>query len=438
MKNIFIAASMVLCAAATNAMELSLERAVEMIAAESQDLKKAEFNVSRARSGLDSVKSNRRPQISASATYMNIINVENPGRPLGFDLSGFGDDLPDGVPAFIEFPDNIGIAGLSINQPIYTFGRIGNAADAAHHAISGARSGSELAKREIRAAAAQIYWTARMTDEIVRIADKNLKSSKDAERRLTDAGRANRSNLVKILADIAAKEIALSDAEFNRDSAHRLLKIMAGIEEAAPLNLTDNFPKRFEHLTVAQELTRNPEWDMLEAQARMQMSQAAARASENRPVLGATASYNYVMMHTEPGVWRGNDSQSAMVGLSLQIPLFDGGQARANSRMDRLAAEATRQDLDKSRRMKMNEYRDALLNHERLLANLDKLDRAHDLAERAVQISMDRFAAGQTSAVELSDVQSALMQMDMAVIGAKFNIIMAEEAIRKLSGETNE
>ncbi|MCL1973178.1 MAG: TolC family protein [Endomicrobia bacterium] len=435
MKKVLIFAIIsVLCAASVNAMELSLSRAVEMIQNESQDLKKAEYNVSRARAGLDAIKANRQPTIGASATYMNMINVERPGQTMGINLSGLG-TLPGGIPAFIEIPDNIGMAGLNITLPIYTFGRIGNAAEAARHAIAAASSGSEFAGREIRAAAAQIYWTAKMTDEIVNIAQKNLQLSIRAETRLKSVSRPNRANLVKISADIAAKEIALSDAQFNRDSAHRLLKIMAAIDESAQLILTDEFPNTFAQLTAPRELEKNPEWDMLEAQIRMHEAQAAVRKAEKNPVLGASASYNYIMMHTYPNVWNGIDSQSANIGIALQIPLWDGREARINSDIDMLAAKAAQQDLDKSKIMKRNEYRDALLNHERLLANMSKFNTARDLAERTVQMSTDRFFAGQTSAVELSDVQTALMQMEMAVLNAKFNILIAEESIRRLNGK---
>ena len=37
-----------------------------------------------------------------------------------------------------------------------------------------------------------------------------------------------------------------------------------------------------------------------------------------------------------------------------------------------------------------------------------------------------------TSAIELSDVSNALYQMDMAVLSAKYNILMAGESVKKL------
>ena len=64
--------------------------------------------------------------------------------------------------------------------------------------------------------------------------------------------------------------------------------------------------------------------------------------------------------------------------------------------------------------------------------NLDKLNEAHNLAQKAYDVSANRFAAGQTSAIELSDVSGALYQMDMAVLNAKYNILMAAESVKKL------
>ena len=64
--------------------------------------------------------------------------------------------------------------------------------------------------------------------------------------------------------------------------------------------------------------------------------------------------------------------------------------------------------------------------------NLDKLNEAHSLAQKAYDVSVNRFAAGQTSATELSDVSSALYRMDMALLNAKYNILMSKESVKKL------
>lgn len=417
-------------------MDLSLAQATEMILAESQDLKKAEANVKKAEASLDVANSNRWFNIKGTASYMNLINVTDPSKSYGVDLppelggliaqaSGMQIDR-------IDIPDNIFIAGVSITQPIYTFGKIGNAVDAVRAAIKMSETGREITRREVKYAAADIYWTAKMTDEIVKISEQDLNQAKSAKQKLTAAGRANRSNLVKIESDIATKEINLSDAKFNRDTAHRMLKILAGIDMSEELNLTDEFPKTFADLDAG-ELKSTPQWDMLNEQIAMYERNARSQRAGAYPTLAATASYNYLTMDTEfNNMFNRNNSQSAYWGLALQVPIFSGGLHRANATVEAMNAEATRQDLDKSKKMTTEEYNRAIEKYNHLRSNLAGLENARNLAAKAYNFSRDRFAAGQTSAVELAEVSAGLYQLDMALLNAKYNILMSAESVKKL------
>ena len=417
-------------------MDLSLAQATEMILAESQDLKKAEANVKKAEASLDVANSNRWFNIKATASYMNLINVEDPTKAYGVDLppefGGLITQFTGEQTNHLDIPDNIFIAGVSITQPIYTFGKIGNAVDAVRSAIKMSETGREITRREVKYAAADIYWTAKMTDEIVRLSEQDLNQAKSAKQKLTAAGRANRSNLVKIESDIATKEINLSDAKFNRDTAHRMLKILAGIDMSEDLTLTDDFPKTFADLDAG-ELKSTPQWDMLNEQIAMYERNARSQRAGAYPTLAATASYNYLAMDTEfNNMFNRNNSQSAYWGLALQVPIFSGGLHRANATVEAMNAEAARQDLDKSKKMTTEEYNRAIEKYNHLRSNLAGLENARNLAAKAYNFSRDRFAAGQTSAVELAEVSAGLYQLDMALLNAKYNILMSAESVKKL------
>ncbi len=442
MRNIKLMA-FVLCvsAAASNAyaMDLSLKDAVDMIVAESQDLKKAEANVKKAEASLDAVNANRWFKIEGNATYMNLVNVENPTQSyqvslppeIGGLLSQYT-TKPVQLPEKLDIPDSMFMAGVSVTQPIYTFGKIGNAVKSVKSAIKMAEAGKEVTFREVRYSAADIYWTAKMTDEIVEISRQDLNSAKSARKSLTSAGRANRSNLVKIESDIATKEINLSDAEFNRDTAHRMLKILAGIDMNEELNLTDDFPTEFADLNAG-TLTSTPQWDVLNEQIQMYERSAKSKRDGALPTLAATASYNYISMGDNiPNVFEGFSTQSAYWGLALQVPIFSGGVNMANATVEAMNAEAARQDLDKAKKMTTEEYTRAIDRYNHLRGNLKTLENARDLAAKAYKFSSDRFAAGQTSAIELAEVSAGLYQLDMALLNAKYNILMSAESVKKL------
>lgn len=417
-----------------NALDLSLQDAVDKIVAESNDVKKADANIKKARAQLNAVNANRWMNVEGTVSYMNLIDPKDPTSSKGVKIpSQIGAMLNHSLPVKLgEIPDNMFIGSVQITQPIYTFGKIGNAVDAVHDAIDMSKSAKELTLREVRYAAVNLYWTAKMTDEIVAASARNLNNARAARKKLTAAGRANRSNLIKIESDIASKEINLSDAEFNRDTAYRMLKIMAGIDVDEDITLVDNFPDKFEALDAG-ELKSNPQWDIYQKQIKMYESNASSKRSGNYPTLAAVGSYDYYAMGTDVGnIFDKEGSQSAYWGLALKVPLISGGVHSANATIEAMNAENARQDLDKSKKLTREEYNTAIKKYKHLCDNLDKLNEAHVLAQKAYDVSANRFAAGQTSAVELSDVSSALYQMDMALLNAKYNILMAKESVKKL------
>ena len=415
-------------------MDLTLNDVVNKIVAESNDVKTADANIKKAKAQLRSVNANRWMSVDATATYMNLVDPTNPSRSEGVKIpSEIGALLNSSMPIPLkEIPDNMFMAGVQITQPIYTFGKIGNAVDAMHDAIDMSKSAKDLAVREVKYAAANLYWTAKMTDGIVVASQKNLDNVRAAKKKLTAAGRANRSNLIKIESDIAAKEINLSDAEFNRDTAYRMLKIMAGIDMDEEIKLVDEIPSKFSEIE-AKELKSNPEWDIYQKQIKMYESNASSKRAGGYPTLAAMAEYDYFSMGTKmDNIFAKEGDQSAYWGLALKVPLFNGGLHSANATIEAMNAESARQELDKSKKLKREEYNTAVKKYKHLCSNLDKLNEAYSLAQKAYDVSVNRFAAGQTSAIELSDVSNALYQMDMALLNAKYNILMSEETVKKL------
>ena len=171
MKKTYILSMLVgLCAIVTSApayaMDLSLNDAVEKIIAESHDLKKADANLQKAQATLDAANANRWFKLDGTVSYSNMVNVEKPfssrAITLPPELGGMLSAELDGQSISFEMPDNMFTAGLSLTQPIYTFGKIGNAVKSVKSAIKMAESSSELTRRQVRYAAADLYWTARM------------------------------------------------------------------------------------------------------------------------------------------------------------------------------------------------------------------------------------------------------------------------------------
>ena len=211
-----------------------------------------------------------------------------------------------------------------------------------------------------------------------------------------------------------------------------MLKIFAGIDVDEKLNLTDEFPSEFAALDE-KKLSSNLQWDILQEQVNMYESRASSERANGYPTLAAVGSYNFTTMGNDVGhMFDKSGSQSAYWGLSLQVPIFTGGLNRANATVDAMNAEAARQDLDKAKKLTTEQYSNAIRQYNHLRDNLANMKNARDLAAKAYEFSQERFGAGQTSAVELSEVASGLYQLDMALLNAKYKILMSAESVKKL------
>lgn len=436
-KSIFLSLMMCFCmASGASAMDLSLSDAVSRIVNESHDLKKADANLKRAEASLDAANASRWFTLEGTASYMNLVNVENPSESRRIELppalGGIISESLKDQSVSITIPNNIFQAGLTLTQPIYTFGKIGNAVKSVRSAIKVAQSSHEITLREVKYAATDLYWTAKMTDEIVTLAKNDLKNARAAKNSLTAAGRANRSNLLKIESDIATKEINVSDAEFNRDTAYRMLKIMAGIDLDQEITLTEKFPETFSAFSM-EKLKTTPQWELLGEQVNMYERLARSKRAGAYPTLAATASYTYSTMSDDIGhLFDKSGGQSASWGLALQVPIFSGGVNRANATIEAMNAVAAREDLAQSKKITTEQYDNAIKSYNHLRENLSALKNARDLASKTYQLSQNRFASGQTSAVELADVSAGLYQLDMALLNTKYKILMSAESIKKL------
>ena len=114
------------------------------------------------------------------------------------------------------------------------------------------------------------------------------------------------------------------------------------------------------------------------------------------------------------------------------MPIFNGGLNRANATVEAMNAAAAREDLAQAKKVTTEEYNNAINRYDMLRDNLASLEKARDLAAKTYELSQNRFAAGQTSAVELADVSAGLYQLDASVLQMKYNILMSAETVKKL------
>ena len=265
----------------------------------------------------------------------------------------------------------------------------------------------------------------------VLFAQQSLNNAAARER----AGVATPADRLQADTSLAQAQLTLQQAEGSARTAAGILAVTVGLPPTTVLDLAPVPPlasaDRLSHdvqtlITEAERLRP----DLASRRASLDAAQASARAarSDARPSvdLNASEGVNYANSI--------NDRNSASIGLSLVIPLFNGydrayRRAAAQAEVERNVAlvEQTRQQAG----LDVFTYATALDTQIRVLATARVLINS---ASASANIAQGRFAAGVGTFTDLLNAQSALANARQQLVSADFGVRNAQAQLARSVG----
>jgi outer membrane protein len=396
-----------LCAAALTAapVELSLKRAVQLavspegntrVQLSAEALKQAESRSAQSRAAL-------LPDLSAAFTDENATR----------NLAAQGIQISVPIPGFI-FPSFVGPfttmdARISATQSVFDFSSI-RRFQASKVGVSAAKADVNGSAEQVAAQVARAYLAAVRADADVEAAKSNLTLSeavlKQAENQKA-AGTGTGIEITRARVQLANDRQRLLVAENARRAAGLQLLRAVGLRLDTELVLTDKLQYiPVDALTMEQAKTQAlKERPDLEAQ---QERESSARLSANATKLERLPSVAAFGDYGSSGTGFDNSLPTRTIGISLRVPLFDGG------RRDARRAESASQY--RAEKVKTNDLKEQIDLDVRLA--LDALRSAEDqvkvsregleLAENELAQARRRYEAGVAIGVEVTDAQSRL------------------------------
>ena len=396
-----------LCAAALTAapVELSLKRAVQLavspegntrVQLSAEALKQAESRSAQSRASL-------LPDLSAAFTDQNRTS----------NLGAMGIQISVPIPGF-TFPSFVGPfttmdARISATQSVFDFSSI-RRFQASKVGVSAAKADVNGSAEQVAAQVARAYLAAVRADADVEAAKSNLTLSeavlKQAENQKA-AGTGTGIEITRARVQLANDRQRLLVAENARRAAGLQLLRAVGLRLDTELVLTDKLQYiPVDALTMEQAKTQAlKERPDLEAQ---QERESSARLSANATKLERLPSVAAFGDYGSSGTGFDNSLPTRTIGISLRVPLFDGG------RRDARRAESASQY--RAEKVKTNDLKEQIDLDVRLA--LDALRSAEDqvkvsregleLAENELAQARRRNEAGVAIGVEVTDAQSRL------------------------------
>ena len=431
MKLVWIMFAVQVAASAAGPIELSLKRAVEVavspegntkIQLSGEALKQAQSRSAQARAAL-------LPDLEASLT----------DRDQTANLAAMGIHISVPIPGF-QFPTFVGPfttmdARASVTQSVFDFSSI-KRFQASKVGVSAAKSDVDSTEEQVAAQVARAYLAAVRADADVETAQSDVTLAeavlKQAENQKT-AGTGTGIEITRAKVQLANDRQRLLVAGNQRTSARLQLMRVMGLRLDTELTLTDKLAYvPVDAVTMeqarAQALKERPDLKaQQEREANVRMA-ASATKMERLPTVAAFGDYGSI------GTGFDNALPTRTYGISLRVPVFDGG------RRDARRAESASQY--RSEKVRTGDLKQQIELDVRLaLDGLESAEQQVKVAKEGLELSENELAqarrrvdAGVAISVEITDAQTRLERARDNQTGALYSYNLARLDLAQAMG----
>ena len=396
--------------ARTETITLSLERAIELGLENDEALRQAMEGVEGARAEVAQARSNALPHLTLSGQYgRNIL------KPAFFLPEEFRED-PDS-PAKVEIgEDNEFYGQATLTQILWAAGRVSAGLVAAKEFLSSYRMQEEAVADYVRFGVKEAYFTALLTGRAFDIERRAMLETEEAVRITRagfDHGTVSRFDLMRAEVELANRKAPLVKAENDYEQALVTLRRRCGLDMEAEIELVDSLevtdhPGGLDGLLETMRGT-SAEIRALEhyIAARKQFLRIAK--AERYPMLQLSAYYGIQTQWSE-GFTPADEliAKVAAVQIGLQIPIFDGFNAKGKINKAAADLRSAELDLERVNRDKELAVRQSWLALENALTALEGRREAVALAEEAHRLALVRLQNGLATPLERLDAELAM------------------------------
>ena len=188
-------------------------------------------------------------------------------------------------------------------------------------------------------------------------------------------------------------------------------------------------------LDLDTSLQHNTDLKQMEIQARLLKKSLQVQQMSYYPTLSATANYTWMSMNNDFKFSQYRWTPYSTVGISLSIPLFQGGTRYFKEKQAKIGIEQLqyqRADLERNLRMQVQAAQDNIAKSVIQVASNKEGVRQ---AEKAYSIMQKSFEIGSATFVELNDADLALTNSKLAYNQAIYDYLTAKAELNMVLGK---
>ncbi len=413
---------------------MSLSDAIQYALDKNPNIKIAQLQINDAEWRIKENKATGLPQVSASIGYQYFI--QRPGIP----ASALG--FPGGGDTKVAFNANHSLnPSISINQLFFSNSyRV--AVRAAEYYREYVNEQLAVAKQSLRNQVIDAYLPALLISENMVTLDKNIGN---LEKVFSDTKAINQAGFAEQL-DVDRIDLSLSTLRSERTNLARqreivvnALKLFLGMPVKEEIVLADDVQKLMNEyagtdLTAEINYMNRPEYLQLLRGRELSVLQVELNRRPWMPSVSGFLQYS-------PGFQGGfgNDTKwffipSAVVGLSINVPIWDGGGSKARKERAVIALQTIDEQkafLENSLTLELENARRSYLNAAERVQNQQK---NLVLAQRIYDNTQIKYKAGVGSSFEVTQAEQQLYTAQQNLMQSQYDQLSAKTAVQKALG----
>ena len=339
-----------------------------------------------------------------------------------------------------DFP--AGSAGVQLTQPLYRKDlRIQR--DQADDQVSQAYVDYTTAEQDLIVRVTEAYFDVLSAQDTLTFSEANLKAigrQLDQARQRFEVGliaitdvdeakaRYDQSRAEVIVAQNDLDDANESLAEITGQPTGKLAELRPGVELKRPV------PASLDEWT-SMALQNNPAIISAQYDADIAKKEIERQDAGDSPALDLVGSYNLARSDARFG----SDTNDALIGVQLSLPLYTGGGVQAATRQARFQYQAAQEVLEQRRRAVQTQVRNAYRGALATMSRVEALEAAVVSATSALEATEAGFEVGTRTLVDVLNRQSELFRSrrDLAVTRYAYvlNLLSLRQAAGTLSAE---
>ena len=327
---------------------------------------------------------------------------------------------------------------LSINQPLYTSGRVRGQVAAATAAMKGGREQLRLTEEQLVQNVIQVYAGVLRDEERLDIGRENVVVLQDQfkqNQKRQQYGDVTLTDVAQSDARLAAAEIQLAQLEAN-----------LAVTRAQYLQVVGHNPGKLEPLPQLGTLppTIEDAFDLAEQNnpslriAQYTEAQSSANAASARASQGPTVSLSGQGIYNNSGAFSiggKNATRETIAGLTITQPLFSGGAIQSQIREADARNRADQAGIDIARRSTMETVTNAWVNLSSSRVAVTTGQRQVDSAQAAFAGMSCEELNGLRSTIETLNAEEELQAAQLSLVQSRFSVYVAHAALLAATGE---